>query len=156
MIDKSRTIRRLKGPARALRHATFRRGEHHALSREAEEALFEHAEILNEGSVEGGREGGGGYCGSTMLTFDLDAMAGRMREPMSDDHRGRICSAVEGSVRVRLRAMRLACAEAARRVPELALGTALVETRVRLVGGMLHLDVDLEVPFELSSQREQR
>lgn len=150
------TIRRLKGPARAVRHATFRRREHHALSREAEEVLFEHADIMNEGSASTGSDGLGSYCGSTMLTFDLDAMASRLREPMTDALRGDICAAVEGSVRVRLRAMRLACAEAARRVPESPLGTAQVETRVRLVGGMLHLDVDLEVPFDVSSQREQR
>jgi hypothetical protein len=50
-----------------------------------------------------------------------------------------------------LRAMRLARAEAARRVPERVLGTAYVETRVWLTDRHLHIDVDLEVPLGVSS-----
>jgi len=146
----------LKGPARATRFLAFRRREGAALTREAEEALFASAEILNEGQVRHGHDGGGSYFGSLMVTFHLDAFGRHLREPMTPALQRALLEAVEGSVRVRLRAMRMACAEAARRVPELPLGTAQVETRVRLVDGTLLLDVDFEVPFDISSQRRLR
>jgi hypothetical protein len=57
---------------------------------------------------------------------------------------------VEGSVRVRLRAMRLARAEAARRVRDGALGTAVCDVRVRDDGEHLHIDVDLEAEVRVS------
>ncbi len=56
--------------------------------------------------------------------------------------------ALDGSVRVHLRAMRLACAQVAHRVPKRSLGRALVQIRVRHEGGSILLDVDLEIPLE--------
>ena len=65
--------------------------------------------------------------------------------------RSALVAAIEGSVRVRLRVMRLACDDVARRFPDRAPGTAIVETRVALRDGNLLVDVDLEVPLGVSS-----
>jgi hypothetical protein len=142
---------RIKGLARALRIQAMRKRGTETLSRQAEEALFRVAEVLSEGSL---RESEGAWFGSTMITFDLDRLAAVWRCPLDDDERARLRDAVEGSVRVRIRAMRLACEEVARRLPDRPLGTAQVETRVHLRRGKLHLDVDLEVPFGVSSGRK--
>ncbi len=142
--------RRIKGPVRARRIRGVRQRRHESLSREAEEALFRVAEVLSEGSV---RDGDGAWFGSTMITFDLDRLAELWRSPLDATERERLRDAVEGSVRVRIRAMRLACEEVARRLPDRCLGTAQVETRVHVRGGKLHLDIDLEVPFGVSSGR---
>ena len=142
---------RVKGPARALRIAGVRARSTIVLGREAEEALFRDAEVLTEGNV---RESDGAWYGSTMITFDLDRVADRFRPPLDDAGRRALRDAVEGSVRVKIRAMRLACEEVARRLPDRALGTAQIETRASLRGGKLHLDVDLEVPIGVSSQRK--
>ncbi|MFW5921439.1 MAG: hypothetical protein ACOCUS_06325, partial [Polyangiales bacterium] len=88
--------------------------------------------------------------------FDLVALGERWRGPLDEAARARLLRAVQGSVRVRLRAMRLACAEVARRLPDRPLGTAQVETRARIVGDKLHVDVDLEVPIGVSSRTGQR
>lgn len=144
--------RRIKGLARALRIRGVRQRRVEILSREAEEALFRVAEVLSEGSI---RESEGAYFGSTMITFDLDGLEEDWRRPLDDTERERLRHLVEGSVRVRIRAMRLACEEVARRMPDRRLGTAQVETRVELRRGKLHLDVDLEVPFGVSSGRKQ-
>jgi hypothetical protein len=121
------------------------------LSREAEEWMFRAPDVLTEGSVRPTREGGVSWFGSTMITFDLEAMGKLWRGPFDEDARQRLADLVEGSVRVRLRAMRLACAEVARRLPDRPLGTAQVETRVRIVGHKLYVDLDLEVPIDVSS-----
>lgn len=105
----------------------------------AEEELFYVADVLSEGRVSGAS-----FFGSTLVTIDL-ARLGLAHEA------DRVLGAVERSVRVRLRAMRLAQADAARRLPDRRFGTATVQTRIRLEGARLLLDVDLELPFELPS-----
>ena len=154
----ARRKRRSPGPGMAkARRAPLCCGSlERALSRHAEEVLFAHAELMSEGSARDAAGGASSYFGSTMITIDLGSLRGALRgaeDPGTHEH---IRALVEGSVRMRLRAMRLACAEAARRLPDRPLGTPLVETRVHLVRGKLHLDVDLEVPFDVSSQRGQR
>jgi hypothetical protein len=91
-----------------------------------------------------------------MITFDLAPLAAHLRGPLDDAARARLARVIEGSVRVKLRATRLARAEVARRLPDRVLGTALVETRVRLHGDELHIDVDLEVPLRVSSRRARK
>jgi hypothetical protein len=143
---------RPKGLAKARRGAALRVRRGEALTREAEERLFHRAEVISEGSV---RESRGivSYFGSTMITCDLDDLRAAWRGPLDHDARERLARAVAGSVRVRLRIMRLAYAEVARRIPDRPLGTAQVETRVRLEGDRLLLDVDVEVPIGVSSRR---
>lgn len=118
-----------------------------ALSREAEEALFRVATVMSEGTL----DPEGIFFGSTMITFDLDALAREWRGPLDARERERLLRAIEGSVRVRLRAMRIARAQAQQHIGGRALSTAHSEMRMSLRGTRLHLDVDLEVEVALSS-----
>lgn len=133
---------------RALRPVRSRRGR--SLSRELEEAMFRQAEVLSEGASHAAGPDRV-YVGSTMITIDLPSLGADFLDLRSDEDRLQLLDVVEGSVRVRLRATRIACSEVARRVPGAGLGTAVVETRVTLSGSRLHIDVDLEVPLSLSS-----
>lgn len=143
---------RLKPPARALASRGFHRRMGLSLTRELEEALFRHADVLSEGYS---RRSGSGrvYFGSTMITIALARLAPYFRGELDAAARDDLLHAVDGSVRIRLRAMRLGCAEVARRVQS-RLGTAQVETRMRVTEDQLHIDVDLEVPVSLSSGSE--
>lgn len=136
----------LKPPVRVRPGALLRPREGFALGPRAEEELFRVAEVLTEGRLT--REG---FFGSALVTIDLEKVAPQLRGPEGHGERERLLHVVSGSVRVRLRAMRLALADVARRHPDKRLGTALVETRFRLEGTLLLLDVDLEVPVDLSS-----
>ena len=142
---------RLKPLVRAHRAAALVRRGSVCLSRALEEELFRCAEVLSEG----GRRSAGGqrdsYFGSTMISIDLDRVRPLFRGGLDERTRKLLADAVDGSVRVRLRAMRMARAEAARRVQDRTLGTAYVETRVRLTERQLHIDVDLEVALSVSS-----
>jgi hypothetical protein len=111
--------------------------------------LFASAEILCEGDLDLAR-----YFGSTLFTFQLGVVRAALRD-LDDASIDQFCDLVEGSVRVRLRAIRMACADAARRVPDRRLSTARVETRWRREGDRLHLDVDLEAPVDVSSREKQ-
>ena len=86
-----------------------------------------------------------------MISIDLERLEPWFRGGLDARVLERLTQAVDGSVRVRLRAMRLARAEAARRVPNRLLGTAHVETRIRLSGRQLHIDVDLEASLSVFS-----
>lgn len=143
----------LKGLARAVRGGRIvsRTGE--ALSREAEEALFAAPGVLSEGSAVPGLGRAETYFGSTMITIDLERLATVWRGPLDAAARAQLLRLVGGSVRVHLRALRLARAEAQQRVPGRALGTATVEVRASLRSGALCIDVDLEAPLALSSAR---
>lgn len=145
----------IRGPVKARRAGTTQIGGHEVLHREAEERLFQSPEVMSEGTV---RTVPDGACwfGSTMITVGLADLAPHWRGPLDDEARARLVTALDGSVRVHLRAMRLACAEVARRLPDRPLGTAQVDTRVRIVGDQLHLDVDVEVPLGVSSAQGQR
>ncbi|MEM1416772.1 MAG: hypothetical protein AAGH15_17875 [Myxococcota bacterium] len=141
--------------ARARRGALREHGGHPVLDRVGEELLFALAARMSEGTVREGGPEGPCFQGSTMLTLDLARLQPRWREVLDAEGAERLRRAVEGSVRVRLRAMRLACADVAHRLPDRRLGRATVETSVRLVGRQLHLDVDLEVPLRVSWRRAQ-
>ena len=142
---------RLKPLARARRAAALIRHGSVCLTRALEEELFRCAEVLSEGGLRalGGQRDS--YFGSTMISIDLDRVRPLFRGGLDERTRTLLADAVDGSVRVRLRAMRMARAEAARRVQDRTLGTAYVETRVRLTERHLHIDVDLEVALSVSS-----
>jgi len=145
------TTGKLKPLARALRAAPLSRSTVPlTLSRELEQELFRCARVLSEGGCRTQGASGPTYFGSTMISIDFDRLLPMFRGGLDLEMQQRLLEAVDGSVRVRLRAMRLACAEAARRVPGV-LGTAFVETHVRLGARQLHIDVDLEVAFRVSS-----
>lgn len=125
----------------------MRSREGFALGPRAEEELFRFAEVLSEGRLEGGA-----FFGSTLVTIDLEKVAPELRGAEGERAREQLLAAVHGSVRVRLRAMRVACADVARRHPDRRLGTATIETRFRLDGSRLLVDVDLEMPVGVSSR----
>jgi hypothetical protein len=141
----------MKGLARARRDAFVVARPIEYLSRGAEEARFRTAQVLSEGSQRVSASGERRYFGSTMITFDLTQLSAYWRGPLGSEDKQALLRLVAGSVRVRLRATRIACAEVARRVTDRPLGSSLVETSVRLSGDSLQMDVDLEVPVGLSS-----
>jgi hypothetical protein len=126
------------------------------ISRSLEEEMFRSADVLSEGSCRRGANGSNTYFGSTMISFDLDRVRRHWRGRFDPAAARQLTESVQGSVRMHLRAMRIAYREVARRVPLRPLGTAQVETRVRLGDRHLHLDVDLEVPLGVCSGLRER
>ena len=133
----------LKPPVRIRPQSLLKRIELNVLGPRAEEELFRLAEVMSEGSVHDSS-----FFGSTLITIDLERLG-----ITSEEACARLFAATERSVRVRLRAMRLAQADATRRLPDKRLGTASVETKMRMEGTRLLIDVDLELPFELRLER---
>lgn len=138
-------VRALQGPAIIERSGRI------TITRTLEEEMFRDADILSEGSCKTGTDGNDSYFGSTMVTFDLELVKRHWRGPFDDEARKRFADAVQGSIRIHLRAMRLAYTEVARRVSDKTLGTAQIETRIRLCGDNLYLDMDLDVPLGIST-----
>ena len=81
-------------------------------------------------------------------------LAARSRDIESPEDVDAIADAVEGSVRVRVRAHRMACREVYRRFPDREVGTAQVFSRFSREGGNLLVDIDLEVPVGVPSAKE--
>jgi hypothetical protein len=142
---------RLKPLAKINRRPLLLKREQWVLSRALEEALFRHADVLSEGGTRS-VGGHGTYFGSTMLSIPIERLEAEAQTSVTRSLRRDLLRVVEGSVRVRLRAMRLARAEAARRVYSGVLGTALCELRVREDAKHLHIDVDLEAEVRVSSR----
>jgi hypothetical protein len=143
---------KLKPWAHARRGVGLARREVVAVTRAFEEELFAAAEVLSEGSCRHGAAGrADSYFGSTMISVDLDRLRPWLRGGLDARGQRELANALQGSVRVHLRAMRMARAEARRRVPDRLLGTAYVETKVRVTERHLHIDVDLEVALSVSS-----
>lgn len=121
------------------------------LTREAEERLFLHVERMTEARLDES-----GYEGCTMLTVDLRALSRALRGEREDALGARLLPLVEASPRVRLRALRLALAEAGQRTSGRSLGTARTATTMRVVGTALHIDVDVSLPFVLPATEAAR
>lgn len=145
------TPRPLKPPARAGRVRALRSEARTALTTQAIEALFGGAQVLAEGGLDG--DEAARWYGSIMITFDLDRLAERCRGIDEPQELERVVDAISTSVRVRIRAHRLACAEVYRRFPDRRVGTAQIESAFRRDGNLLLLDIDLEVPVGESSRR---
>lgn len=137
-------MHRAPGLAKARRGTLTRSRGGEALTREAEELLFALADRMTEGDLcrSGDDES---WFGTTMFTVPLVELERELRGTLELDA---LVSVVQGSVRVRLRAMRLACADVAHRHPDRAFGRAEVETQARVVDGNLQIDVDLRWPLE--------
>jgi hypothetical protein len=139
---------RLKPLVKSNRRQHLVKRQYVALTRELEEALFRHADVISEGSTRAMPDARTTYFGSTMIAIAFDRLP-------SDAHRvprAELVHVIEGSVRVRLRAMRLARAEAVRRLNDSTLGTVLCDLRVHDAGKQLRIDVDLEVELRVSSR----
>jgi hypothetical protein len=129
-----------KPMATARRVALFDREIRITLSGAAVEILFETAEILSEGERRGG-----GYFGSTMITFDVTRLAALVREACDAASARHVATLALADKRVRERARALAIADAGERAGS---GTRLAnlstELRARAVGTRVHLDIDVE------------
>ncbi|HJL20224.1 MAG TPA: hypothetical protein RMH99_31445 [Sandaracinaceae bacterium LLY-WYZ-13_1] len=141
----------LKPPVRARRIRPLHVRERTALTAQAIEELFRSAEVLAEGGLDG--DPGGRWYGSIMITFDLTRLARRCRGLEDPARMATVVEAVQRSVRVRIRAHRMACAEIYRRFPDRAVGTAQLESAFRRDGDRLLMDIDLEAPIDLPSRR---
>ena len=130
------------GLARARRSAFLRGG---VLSRGAEMALVARFARMSEGDVREER-GAESYYGSTMFSVDLASLESECWRGELD--REALRRAVEGSVRMRIRFMRLSVADARQRLPDRRWGTFTSETRVDIVGDQLHVDVDVEAALQ--------
>ena len=117
-----------------------------ALGSRAEEELFRVAEVFSEG-----RTAGDVFYGSTLVSIDLSRALTGMDLVGDAALLARVVDAIAGSVRVRIRAMRLAEDDLARRFPDRNVGTAQTETRFRMDGMTLLVDVDLEAPVGAAS-----
>ncbi|MFO0681901.1 MAG: hypothetical protein U0234_07620 [Sandaracinus sp.] len=138
---------RLKPPVRVRPGALLRERTGWALGARAVDELYRVATVMSEGRREGDV-----YYGTTLIDIDLvRAMGSLVQGPEDAALLARVQDAVAGSVRVRLRAMRLAEEEVARRFPDRVVGTARTETRFRIEGTHLYVDVDLEAPIGGSS-----
>ena len=125
------------GLAKARRGAFISKG---VLSREAEMLIVGRASRLSEGEPDGGQ-----YFGSTMFQVPLAELEARWRGPLDSAELLRV---VEGSVRMRIRFMRIAVADARHRAPEGQWGTFVTETKIRLANTALHIDVDVEAALD--------
>jgi hypothetical protein len=121
------------------------------LTRALEETLFRHADVVSEGSTGGTPKVGNTYFGSTMIAIAFDKLAKETHQKFTRHARASLVEIVEGSVRVRLRCMRLARAEALRRVHAAQLGTVFCDLRVHEDGSHLRIDIDLEAAMRVSS-----
>jgi len=137
----------IKPPARARKIRAWNRGGRGSLSEPAIAELFRGAQVLTEGGLDEGAR----WYGSIMITFDLDRFARRCRDMHEAGDLDAVVTAVEGSVRVRLRAHRMACSEIYRRFPDRHVGTAQLWSRFSRDGTRLLLDIDLEAPIDLPS-----
>lgn len=141
----------LKPPVRARRVLALREREGHAvLTSQVIDALFRSASVLAEGELDEGTQPPRWY-GSALITFHLDRLSGGCRGLEHPDQLERFVAAVEGSVRVRLLAHRVARGQLVERHPDRTIGTAQLESRFRRDGARLHLDIDLEAPVEVAS-----
>jgi hypothetical protein len=143
---------RLKPLVKFNRRPPLAKREHVALSRAFEEALFRHADVISEGAVRASSRGAATYFGSTMIAISFERLAAETHQKFTSRARADLVYIVEGSVRVRLRCMRLARAEAVRRANDALLGTALCDLRIHDVREHLRIDVDLEVELSVSSR----
>jgi hypothetical protein len=131
--------------ARATRIALFEREVRERLSLAALDLLFARAEVISEGqrAVRGGRDA---YFGSTMLTFDLPALAVLLRDACDAGTARRLAALLEADGGVARRVEELAsraAAQAAGATPQ-AVSTHVA---IRAQGAKVFIDVDVEATF---------
>ncbi|MCU0664976.1 MAG: hypothetical protein MUC50_21975 [Myxococcota bacterium] len=112
----------------------------------ADDSLLTHAKILSEGMVEPGQEDAARFAGSTMMSIDLADP--RFDLPQTQAMRAALLDAVLHSIHLRTKILRLARAEAERRVAPLLLCTMAATTRFLLDGAVLRVDVEIESALE--------
>lgn len=134
--------RELRPMAQVRRIALVEREVLETLSQAALDAVFAHAEVISEGECS--QDGASTtFLGSTMLTFDLAATAAILRELPDEATARRLGQLLlkEKTLETRIEAI------ARREVERLAARTPVKvhgETRIRIRGSRVFLDVDVE------------
>ena len=99
---------RLKPLVKIQRPPFLAKRQHVVLTRALEEALFRHADVISEGGTRQMPKAGNTYFGSTMIAIAFDRLADETHQKFTRHTRASLVNVVEGSVRVRLRCMRMA------------------------------------------------
>jgi hypothetical protein len=143
-VPKPRQIseHEIRPMAQVRRIALIEREVRETLSQAALDAVFAHAEVISEGESrqESGKKA---FLGSTMLTCDLAATAEILREPADDGTARRLAALLlkEKSLDPRIETI-------VRREVERITGCppkkVRGETRIRIQGTRIFLDVDVE------------
>jgi hypothetical protein len=128
--------------ARATRIGLFEREVRERPARAALDLLFARAEIMSEGqrTLRGGRDA---YFGSTMLTFDLPALAVVIRDACDAATAVRLATLLEADPQVGKRIQELARREATR-VAGAAPREVSTHIAMRAQGAKVFIDVDVE------------
>ena len=128
--------------ARATRIGLFEREVRERPARAALDLLFARAEVMSEGqrTQRGGRDA---YFGSTMLTFDLPALAVVIRDACDAATAVRLASLLETDPQVAKRIQELARREATR-VAGAAPREVSTHIAMRAQGAKVFIDVDVE------------
>jgi hypothetical protein len=128
--------------ARARRIPLIEREIREHLSRAALDAVFAHAETISEGEA---RKTAGQmqFLGSTMLTFDVAALAELLREPADEGTARRLAALLAKDKSLDLRIEAIVRSEVERITHE-APRSVHGETRIRTHGTRVYLDIDVE------------
>ncbi len=128
--------------ARATRIGLFEREVRERPARAALDLLFARAEVMSEGqrTQRGGRDA---YFGSTMLTFDLPALAVVIRDACDAATAVRLAALLEADPQVGKRIQELARREATR-VAGAAPREVSTHVAMRAQGAKVFIDVDVE------------
>ncbi|HVR03520.1 MAG TPA: hypothetical protein VMT47_15390 [Polyangia bacterium] len=131
--------------ARATRIGLFEREVRERPARAALDLLFARAEVISEGqrSQRGSRDA---YFGSTMLTFDLPALAVVIRDACDAATAVRLATLFETDASVGKRVQELAKREATR-VSGAAPREVSTHVAIRAQGAKVFIDVDIEASF---------
>jgi hypothetical protein len=123
--------------ASARRVSLFEREVRVRLAPAGLDLLFDEARVLTEGQTDGER-----YYGSTMMTIDLRRVQARVSDECDDGCAKKVAGLLADDDRARVRARRIALAEAVRAGG--AIESPQIDVRVHPEGRALHLDLDVE------------
>jgi len=113
------------------------------------ELLLESAKVLAEGERRPGGDGRDVFCGSVMITLELDAASEAVRDPLDALSARRVAALIEADAALGKRLRALAEREAGR-VAGGRLQKSKGELRARAVG--TRVDIDLEVEATVSDR----
>ncbi|HTA19187.1 MAG TPA: hypothetical protein VK989_07825 [Polyangia bacterium] len=141
-VAPASTLAARRPMARATRIGLFEREVRERPARAALDLLFARAEVISEGqrSQRGGRDA---YFGSTMLTFDLPALAVVIRDACDAATAVRLATLLEADPQVGKRIQELARREATR-VAGAAPREVSTHVAMRAQGAKVFIDVDVE------------
>ena len=123
----------------------FQREVRERLSPTALELLLSRAEIFVEGAAATGASARGAFLGTALLTFDLPALAGRLRPPLDGAAALRLAAALQADPAA-LRALCVRALAAARARLAAPASLRAGEPTLRADGARVLVDVELEAP----------